>query len=131
MEKTWIGLVKFAGDLEHDIILINRGVDVPDKGNFRNIPVHTISKRVKKNTGVKLFFDPSHSYGPKMRDSITQAVIDAMRMKVNEDEYLYDGALIETGTSSTDTDQHISVKELEHIVKEIAKFRTLQIPNQL
>lgn len=127
MEKAWIGLVRYAGDLEHDIVLIHRGVDVPGKGDYRNAPVHTIAKRVKKDTGAKLYFDPSHSYGPKMRDSIPQAIIDAMKMKLGDDEFVYDGVLVETGTSSTDTEQHITVAELRDIIKEIATFRTLII----
>ncbi len=128
MEKAWIGLVKYAGELTHDIILIHRGVDVPDKGNYRNAPVHTIAKRVKKDTGVRLYFDPSHSYGPKMRESIPEAVIEAMKMKLDDTEYVYDGVLIETGTSATDTDQHISIIELRQIVTEIATFRELAPP---
>lgn len=127
MEKAWIGLVKYAGELEHDVILIHRGVDVPDKGNYRNAPVHMIARRVKQTTGNTLFFDPSHSYGPKMRDDIPQAIIDALKMKLNEEEYVYDGVLVETGTSSTDTDQHITVNELKDIIKEIATFRELKI----
>lgn len=123
MEKAWIGLVRYAGELEHDVILIHRGVDVPDKGNYRNAPVHTIAKRVKKNSGNKLFFDPSHSYGPKMRDDIPQAIIDAMKMQLDDNEYVYDGVLVETGTSSTDTDQHITIAELKDVIREIAKFR--------
>lgn len=130
MEKAWIGLAKYAGEIDHDIVLIHRGVDVPAKGNFRNVPVHSLAKRVKKNTGVKLYFDPSHSYGPKMRDAIPQAVVDAMKMTLTDREYVYDGVLIETGTSSTDTDQHISIDELRWIVKEIAGFRTLIPPGK-
>lgn len=129
MEKAWIGLVKYAGELEHDIILIHRGVDVPGKGNYRNAPVHTIAKRVKKDTGVKLYFDPSHSYGPKLRDSIPQAIIEALGMRLNDEEYVYDGVLVETGTSSTDTDQHITVAELRDIIKEVSTFRTLMSPD--
>ncbi len=128
MEKAWIGLVKYAGELEQDIILIHRGVDVPGKGDYRNAPVHHIAKRVKKDTGVKLYFDPSHSYGPKMREAIPQAVIEAMKMQIDEGEYLYDGVLIEAGTSATDTDQHITIAELRDIVEEIAQFRTLISP---
>lgn len=123
MEKAWIGLVKYAGELEHDVILIHRGVDVPDKGNYRNAPVHMIARRVKQTTGNTLFFDPSHSYGPKMRDEIPKAIIDALKMKLNEEEYVYDGVLVETGTSSTDTDQHITVAELKDVIKEVSKWR--------
>jgi hypothetical protein len=48
-----------------------------------------------------------------------------MKMKINENEYLYDGILIETGRSKTDTEQHISVEELKILCKEISKFRVL------
>ena len=128
MEKTWAGMVKYAVGIKQDIILIHRGVDVPGKGNFRNAPVHSIAKRVKKDTKVKLFFDPSHSYGPKMRDHIVSAVIDAMKMTIGNDEFLYDGVLIETGTSSTDTEQHITVLELQTLARELSRFRDLVAP---
>lgn len=128
MEKTWAGMVKYAVGIKQDIILIHRGVDVPGKGNFRNAPVHAIAKRVKKDTKVKLFFDPSHSYGPKMRDNIVEAVVAAMKMKISGDEFLYDGVLIETGTSTTDTDQHITVLELQKLTRELARFRDLVSP---
>lgn len=125
MEKTWAGLVNYAGKIEHDIVLIHRGVDVPGKGNFRSAPVHQIAKRVKKSTKAKLFFDPSHSFGPKLKDKIPEGVLEALKMKISDSEYLYDGILIEVGTSTTDTDQHISLNELGILVQEIAKFREL------
>ncbi len=128
MEKTWSGLVKYAQTVEQDIILIHRGVDVPGKGDFRNAVVHNLSKRVKKESGAKLYFDPSHSYGPKLRSHIVGAVVEAMRMKSEHDEYLYDGILIETGTSSTDTEQHITVQELKELVSVLSSFRDLVAP---
>lgn len=131
MEKTWAGLVKYVADIDHDIILIHRGVDVPGKGNFRNAPVHHIAKRVKKDSGVKLFFDPSHSYGPKMRDHIVIAVVEAMKMKADNNTFLYDGVLVETGTSTTDTEQHITVDELRTLTSELAKFRDLVSPEEI
>lgn len=126
MEKTWAGLVTYLGEQSGDIILIHRGVDVPDKGDYRNAPVHNIAKRAKKATGCKLYFDPSHAHGPKMRQHITYAVIDAMELKMEDGSYLYDGILVETGTSATDTEQHITVDELKTLVTEIAKFRTIR-----
>jgi len=129
MEKTWHGLVKYASPLEGDIVLIHRGVDVPGKGNFRSAPVHKIASRVKKASGVKLYFDPSYSYGPKMRDGIPDAIVAAATFKISEEEYLYDGILVEVGTSSTDTDQHITVKELEEVVSRIADFRDFVYPS--
>jgi 3-deoxy-D-arabino-heptulosonate 7-phosphate (DAHP) synthase len=131
MEKTWVGLTKYAAGVDGDIVLIHRGVDVPDKGEYRNAPVHHIARRAKKSSGAKLFFDPSHAFGPKMREHIVYAVIDAMRMKVSPDEYLYDGILIETGTSTTDTEQHITIDELRELVTELAAYRDPVSPNEL
>jgi len=130
MEKTWEGLIKFAGSIDQDIILIHRGVDVPGKGDFRNALIHNISKRVKKDKHVKLFFDPSHTYGPKLRSQIVDATTNAMRMKMSDDEFLYDGVLIEVGNSKTDTEQHVTISELEGMVKNISKFRDLVAPIQ-
>ena len=104
---------------------------MPDKGEYRNAPVHTIAKRTKLATKAKLYFDPSHSFGPKMREHISYAVIDALKIKINEEEYLYDGILIETGTSSTDTEQHITVQELQTLVEKIATFRDVISPSEL
>lgn len=131
MEKTWSGLIRYIQNIEGDIILIHRGVDVPGKGDFRSAVVHNIARRVKKETGAKLFFDPSHSYGPKLRSHIVGAVVEAMRMKTADTEYLYDGALIETGTSTTDTEQHITVQELKELVSVLASFRDLVAPQEL
>jgi len=131
MEKTWSGLAKYVGDLEHDIVLIHRGVDVPGKGDFRNAVVHNIARRVKSSTpGAKMFFDPSHSYGPKLRSHIVGAVTEAMRMKISGSDFLYDGVLIEVGTSKTDTDQHITVKELRELVSVLSTFRDLMPPKK-
>lgn len=130
MEKAWAGLTNYARGINGDIILIHRGVDTPDKGDYRSLPVHQSAQRTKKKTGAKLYFDPSHSYGPKMRDEIVEAVIAAMEMKISESEYLYDGVLVEAGTSKTDTEQHITLKELETMVKKLASFRDLVSPNK-
>jgi 3-deoxy-D-arabino-heptulosonate 7-phosphate (DAHP) synthase len=125
-EKTWEGLVRYSGLEKEKIILIHRGVDIAEKRGYRNYPVHNLAMRVKQHTGCLLFFDPSHSYGPKMRDKILPATIKAMKMKIDDKNYLYDGILIETGISKTDTDQHISIEELENLCKEISKFRELE-----
>ena len=130
MEKTWAGLASYAGEISGDIILIHRGVDAPDKGNYRNFPVHQIALRTKLQSKAKLYFDPSHAYGPKMKEDIVPAVIEAMKMKISDNEYLYDGVLVEAGTSITDTEQHISLKELEKMLKELAKFRDLVAPTK-
>lgn len=131
LEKTWAGLATYAQGEKADTILIHRGVDIPDKGDYRNRPVHAIAQRVKKKSRAPLYFDPSHAYGPKMRQHIVPAVIDAMQMKMNEEEYLYDGLLIEVGTSQTDTDQHISLDELAYLVKELSLSRLLVSPESI
>lgn len=63
------GLVSYANFFleKEKIILIHREVDILEKRNYRNIPLHHLASRVKKHTGCLLFFDPSHSYGPKMK----------------------------------------------------------------
>ncbi|MFA6513471.1 MAG: hypothetical protein WCT34_04770 [Patescibacteria group bacterium] len=133
MEKTWIGLSHYTGmnepGLEEKLILIHRGVDIYNKGDYRNLPVHQAAKRTKIATKAKLFFDPSHIHGPKLRDSIVSATIEAMKMKIDDDNFLYDGILVEVGRSKTDTEQHITVKELKDLCCKLAKFRDLTEPN--
>jgi hypothetical protein len=128
LEKTLLGLTTFITKREGNFVLIHRGVDVPAKGNFRNALVHEVMKRIKLRVPeARIFFDPSHSYGPKMRHKIIEGVIEAMQIKVKND-LLYDGILIEAGTSPTDTDQHITIKELQYIVDELSIFRNLRQP---
>ena len=66
-----------------------------------------------------------------MRRHIVAAVLEAMRMKMNDEEYVYDGILIEVGTSTTDTDQHITLEELAVLAQELAKERDLVTPDML
>ena len=126
MEKVWSGLASYSNLPNERKILIHRGVDSEKKSNFRNEVVHNVAMRVKNATsGVKLFFDPSHSFGPKMRDEIVNGTIEAMKMKDLFGNFLYDGILIEVGTSTTDTTQHISIKELKELVNKINKIREI------
>ena len=60
-----------------------------------------------------------------MREKILPATLKAMKIKISENEFLYDGILIEAGTSKTDSEQHISIKELKELVKELSKFRKI------
>lgn len=128
MEKTWIGLSTFSQGVE--TILIHRGVDCINKGNYRNYPVHKAAERTKKAVKVKMFFDPSHVYGPKLRDKIVEFTIAAMKLKTTDNSFLYDGILIEVGHSKSDANQHITVKELEVLVQELSTFRTLATPEE-
>jgi hypothetical protein len=128
LEKTLKGLVSFIHDKDQKPIFIHRGVDVPREGEFRNALIHEVVKRVKKSVpGSRLFLDPSHSYGPKLREHIVQGTIDAMKLEIDGD-FLYDGILIEAGTSPSDTYQHITVKELQHMAEKLATLRNLRPP---
>ncbi len=127
METTWEGLASFAQGVS-EIVFIHRGVDVPEKGDHRNAPVHEAARRVKqRNPQAKMYFDPSHIFGPKMRDTIVDHTLRAMHIK-NEDGFLYDGILLEAGTSTTDTKQHITIPELQGLVVDLSKFRHLRGP---
>lgn len=128
LERTWVGLKTFAisrGLSSDQIVLIHRGVMIPERGNYRNALIHEIAARAKKSTGAKLYFDPSHSCGPNLRNQIVEETIKAMLMRVGNN-WLYNGILIEVGTSTTDTNQHISINELEALVKELAKKREIK-----
>ncbi len=124
IETVWDGLVSSAS-LAPETLLIQRGCDLPRKGNYRNLPIHHTAMRTKLRTGKELFFDPSHALGPKLRDEIVGLTVEAMKMKIDEDTYLYDGILIEVGTAKCDTHQHITVGELKDMVERLSEFRTL------
>ncbi|MEM6842643.1 MAG: hypothetical protein AAF944_22320 [Bacteroidota bacterium] len=127
IETVWDGLVNYA-TLAPETILIQRGCDLPDKGEYRNLPIHYAAKRTKLrhlDKNVQLYFDPSHSLGPKMRDQIVNKTVEAMRVKLNDENYLYDGILIEVGTAKCDTHQHITVEELTELIERLAEFREM------
>ena len=127
IETVWDGLVNYAS-IAPETVLIQRGCDLPAKGEYRNQPIHYTALRTKRrhlDKNVSLFFDPSHSLGPKLRDQIVAKTVEAMRMKLDDDHYLYDGILIEVGTAKCDTHQHITIAELQQLVDELSDFRTL------
>ena len=126
LEKVWSGITTYSNLPMNKKILIHRGVDSEIKTNFRAELIHNTAKRVKQSLqDCLMFFDPSHSYGPKMRDNIVDGAIFAMKMKDNNENFLYDGILIEVGDSSTDTDQHITIEELKMLINKISEFREL------
>lgn len=127
LEKVWKGMATYTGihSRKEKIIMIQRGIDDPLNGNYRNFPIHKCAARVKKETGYQMFFDPSHVCGPKMRDNIVEETIEAMKLKLDDGRFVYDGVLIEAGTSTTDTLQHITIDELSDLIDALSKFRTL------
>lgn len=128
MEKAWLGLSSYVSGLKERVVFIHRGVSIAESGMYRNMPLHESAKKIKQITGAKMYFDPSHSFGPKLRDKIVDGTLDAMKIMFTEDEYLYDGILIEAGTSKTDSEQHITHAELQGLVNELAKSRTIVAP---
>lgn len=131
MEETWEGIFSYALSevAKEKIILIHRGVEYHNKGLYRNYPVHESARKLKLLTKVKLFFDPSHIHGQKLKNKIIEETIKAMQIKINNEEYLYDGILIEAGTSKTDTYQHVSLKEIKFLVDKLEEFRELASPD--
>lgn len=133
MESNWLGMMHFAGlsetEIAEKLIFIQRGVDVYNKGDYRSLPVHDKAQKIKEITKAKVYFDPSHALGPKLRHKIAGAVIKAMKIKINKTDYLYDGILIEVGHSQTDADQHLSVDEFKELCHHLSEIRTL-IPPQ-
>ncbi|MBI3887535.1 hypothetical protein HY310_00515 [Candidatus Microgenomates bacterium] len=128
LEKTLLGLTTYAQGGKGDLIIIHRGVDVPGRGDFRNALIHEVMRRVKTHIPhAKLYFDPSHSYGPKLRNKIVEGIIDAMKL-THSNAFLYDGVLIEVGTSPSDTEQHLTTKELQELVNKLSTFRKLRSP---
>lgn len=126
MEKVWLGLSSYSNLPNERKVLIHRGVDSEIKSDFRNEVVHQCAKRAKMaSDGIKLYFDPSHSFGPKKRDEIVNGTIEAMKMKDSKGNFLYDGILIEVGTSVTDTNQHITIQELKNMIGKINEFREI------
>ena len=75
-----------------------------------------------KDTGYQIFFDPSQVCGQKLRNQIVDKTLEALQLKLDEDRYLYNGILIEAGTSTTDTEQHITIKKLSNLIDEISKL---------
>lgn len=128
MENTWMGLATYAQKTGSKIAFIHRGVDIPEKEKYRNIPVHRVVEHLAHSfPKAKRYFDPSHSLGEKLKDCIVDEIINVMKMKTGND-FLYNGLIVETGTSPTDTNQHISIEQTRYALNEVAKFRQLRGP---
>ncbi len=128
LEKVWHGLGSFTQMSDEHVFMIQRGIEATVRGDFRSVPIHQTASRVRTLSHRNMLFDPSHSLGPKMRMHIVSATIDAMRIRMPDGSFLYDGALIEVGTSVTDSEQHISLQELQDLCDELARIRNLVSP---
>lgn len=128
LEKVVLGLTAYVADHPKELIIIHRGVDVPRDQKYRNAMAHEIMKRIKqKAPSAKIYFDPTHTIGPKMKHIIVEETLAAAKIK-SGDDFLYDGLLIEAGDSPTDTDEHVTIEELKYLVKELSTFRKLRAP---
>lgn len=129
VEKTWQGLSTWATGINRRgrNVLIHRGFNAGSKnGNFRNLPIHEIAMRLKQKTNMAMFFDPSHSFGPRLRNKIVDGTLVAMDLTLPNGEYLYDGILIEVAGKNgvkTDAKQHISITELETLANKLSSAR--------
>lgn len=129
LQRHWSSLASYAQN--NRIIFIHRGVETPEKGEWRSALVHEIARATKHSVpGSKLYLDPSHSCGPNLRDKIVEESIKAMKME-DGNQWLYDGLLIESGNSITDTGQHITHDELRCLLQDLAKFRNLRAPEKI
>ncbi len=129
LEKVLLGLTTYAENINGELVIIHRGVDVPGRGDYRNAQVHEVMKRIKKRVPhAKIYFDPTHSIGPQMRHVIFDEALDAMKTKVDS-SYLYDGLLIEAAsTSPVDIGEHLTLEELSLLVNELHTFRKIRAP---
>lgn len=136
LEKTWLGLGTYAAhNLKESnrLVLIQRGVDIPGKGDYRNLPVHKATETVKTllqqmfpHLQIRAYIDPSHTNGEKRRDKICDFILECMCIASDDGRYLYDGVLVEVGTSDTDTGQHLTIPELSNLVWDLSSFRNIR-----
>ncbi len=128
LEKVVLGLTTYVAGHPGELIIIHRGIDVPREGDSRNAIAHEIMKRVKQKVpGIKMYFDPTHSIGPKLRHTIVDETIAAAKIQI-DNNFLYDGLLMEAGNSPTDTAEHVTVDELKQLVIDLSTFRKLRPP---
>jgi hypothetical protein len=119
--KTWYGLSRFVSMAGIQPIAIARGTESADTGRYRATPNHADAAMMRQH-GMRVFLDPSHMLGPKMRGEIIDRTLDALTLTTHDGDRIYSGILIEVGTSKTDTDQHISIDELQKLIAEIKKL---------
>lgn len=134
MQRSWDGMETFT-NIGTDTVLINRGVDIPEKETHRNAITHEIARKIKRNKPHRrIGIDLNHACGPNHRDDIAPSLIHALLMTVDGlpirqgGTPLYDVLLAEVGTSITDTKQHMTIPELQDVLSEVSKHRPLLKP---
>jgi len=125
-----------------EVVFIERGMAVPEKGDWRNLPDHQSARIVKsllqkevdtyegKKPRVTIAYDPSHANGPGRREKIVDdAVYAATEITDSSGDLLYDMILVESAPPDhlppSDTKQQISGEEISEMVSRIAKKRPI------
>lgn len=125
-EKNWYGNAKFSEAGGIIPVMIYRGVNIDNSEGveYRNFPMHSSAKKMK-DLGYKVWLDPSHICGEKMRHQIVEKTLEWLNLRDGKGGFLYEGLLIEVGDSQTDTGQHITLEEFKELIKRIKEFREI------
>jgi len=117
-EDHWLGIVGHvlgSGISPERVILCHRGFS-PNGGenpdNMRNIPNYEMAMRVKKQTGLPMVIDPSHSGG---------SVSNVFKVVKEAKKYRFNGLMVEVHPcpeqAKTDKKQQLTFKELDKLLK--------------
>ena len=114
-EDHWGGIVGhvLSGGIPKDrFILCHRGF-TPNGVNphdYKNVPDYTMAMRIKRKTGLRMIFDPSHTGG---------AVDKVMRIAREASAYDFDGVIIEVHHDPvhalTDAKQQLTWKQFDQL----------------
>jgi chorismate mutase len=119
-EDHWLGIVGHvlgSGISPERVIICHRGFspnggENPDK--MRNIPNYEMAMGVKKQTGLPMIIDPSHSGG---------SVANVFKVVKEAKKYRFDGLMVEVHhcpeQAKTDKKQQLTFNELDKLLKKI------------
>ena len=121
-EDHWLGIVGHvlgSGISPERVIICHRGFspnggENPDK--MRNIPNYEMAMGVKKQTGLPMIIDPSHSGG---------SVANVFKVVKEAKKYRFDGLMVEVHhcpeQAKTDKKQQLTFNELDKLLKKNMK----------
>lgn len=121
-EKHWQGIIEHVltgGITKDNLILCHRGFG-PSGDNplgLRNIPDFEMSMRIKKQSGLTMVFDPSHTGG---------SVPNVLKIAKQAAKYDFDGIMIEVHpdpqNALTDAQQQLTWEQFDKLMSKIAKL---------
>lgn len=145
LEKTQAGMGTYAVGVTHlpkELVLIQRGMDVPEKGLHRNLHDHQSARLAKQlledllekqgiHVPVACAFDPSHVKGGELIHEIVPSAIEASTLLDLKGKPLYNMLLIESMEKGgeipkSDADQHITGDDVQLLATAIAQLRPIQ-----